>query len=215
MQRENISADLRSEIRSRIVFGELEAGCRLNEVHLARKFEVSRTPLREALFGLVNEGFVTEVPRRGFFVAGLRVEEIRELYRIRQILDPAALKMAGLPDAATLKRLRELNVRIGKAKSPRRIIELDDEWHLLLVSGCGNGILLDLIRQHMARTLRYELAYMSVAENVGVATDEHELIITALEERRLAAACRRLEQNMSSAEGPLIDWVRGLEKENE
>ena len=49
--------------------GKLEAKTRLNEVHLAQEFEVSRTPLREALFGLVNESFVTEVPRRGFFVA--------------------------------------------------------------------------------------------------------------------------------------------------
>ena len=206
--------DLRSEIRNRIVTGKLRPSTRLNEVHLAQEFEVSRTPLREALFGLVNESFVTEVPRRGFFVARLSVDEILELYRIRQILDPAALKMAGLPDEVRLERLWELNARIGEAKSPRRIIELDDEWHLLLVSGCGNQILLDLIQQFMARTRRYELAYMSEAKNVGVATDEHDKIIAALEERRLAAACKQLEQNMASAEGPLIKWVRGLEKGN-
>lgn len=72
-----------------------------------------------------------------------------------------------------------------------------------------------LIRRHMARTLRYELAYMNQAESVGVATGEHEQIIAALEAGRLATACKRLAKNMSSAESPLIAWVRGLETESE
>ena len=185
-------------------------GSRLNEVHLAAELDVSRTPLREALFGLVNEYLVVDVPRRGFFVAELSVDEIRELYVIRQVLDPAALKLAGIPNPTQIQHLRELNARIDKARSASRIVELDDEWHLLLVAGCNNQLLLELIQQHMIRTRRYELAYMSVAKNVTVATNEHEQIIQALEQRQMAQACKRLLQNMSSAEGPLIDWVRSL-----
>ncbi len=207
MAHSKISLDLRDTIRDRIIRGRLKPGVRLNEVHLARELEVSRTPLREALFGLVNEGFVEEIPRRGFFVAGLSVEEIRQLYCIRQILDPAALRMAGLPDERTIDRLKAVNAKIAAAKRPMQVIELDDEWHLLLIEGCGNQILLDMIRQHMARTRRYEFAYLSQASNVGVATDEHDAIIQALSERKLARACKLLQQNMSSAEGPLIDWV--------
>ncbi|MFK7736203.1 MAG: GntR family transcriptional regulator [Pirellulaceae bacterium] len=213
MQRLNLSSELRHLIRERVISGQLAAGTRLNEVHLAEEFKVSRTPLREALFGLVKDQLVVEIPRRGFFVAELSVAEIRELYVIRQILDPEALRYAGIPDQETLEKLRELNTRIANAKSATRIVELDDEWHLLLIEGCNNQILLDLVKQHMIRTRRYELAYMSVHKNVGVATDEHDLIVGALKKRKLALACKYLKQNMTSAESPLIEWVRGINQE--
>ena len=200
-------------LRDRIINGDIQPGTRLNEVHLSRELEVSRTPLREALFGLTSENLVVEIPRRGFFVAELGVDEIRELYVIRQLLDPAALKMAGIPDADCLRKLRQLNERIRKAKTPSRIVELDDQWHLMLIENCGNQILLGMIKQHMVRTRRYELAYMRESKNVGVATEEHDKILDALEQRRLAAACKLLQQNMTSAENPLIRWVRGLNSE--
>ncbi len=212
MSRTNISSDLRATLRDWIVAGQIEPGSRLNEVHLSKELDVSRTPLREALCGLVNEKFVLEVPRRGFFVAPLSVEEIEQLYVIRQILDPAALRKAGLPDEATLGQLKKLNTKIAGAKRAKRIIDLDDEWHLTLVAGCNNEVLLDLIRQHMIRTRRYELAYMSQAKNVSVVTDEHVQIIDALEQRKLSLACKHLEQNMSTAVGPLIDWVRSQQQ---
>ena len=210
MNRNNLSFEVRDEIRNRIVDGRFSPGERLNEVHLSKEFSISRTPLREALFGLANEGMLSDLPRRGFFVPPLSVEEIRELYAIRLILDPAAMRMGGFPDDATISKLRKLNQKIAAARKPRRIVELDDEWHLLLVAGCNNKILLNMIRDHMVRTRRYELAYMSHSKNVGVATDEHELILDALEDRKLGIACKRLEQNMNSAESPLIEWVASL-----
>lgn len=211
MNRENLSSDVRKTLCDRIVVGELKPGARLNEVHLARELEVSRTPLREALYGLVSAGLVDEVPRRGFFVSGFSVREIEQLYAVRQILDPAALKMAGIPDAATIEELKRLNKKIASAKKPLRIIDLDDQWHLLLIKGCENEILRQLIQQHMLRTRRYEYAYFSQVANVTVATDEHDKIIEALENNKLSMACKFLLQNMTSAESPLLDWVREQE----
>ena len=208
MKRENLSADVRKTLCDRIVIGELKPGARLNEVHLAAELDVSRTPLREALYGLVSAGLVEEFPRRGFFVTGFSVREIEQLYAVRQILDPAALKMAGIPDASTIEKLKSLNNKIASVRKPLRIIDLDDQWHLLLIKGCGNEILLELIQQHMLRTRRYEYAYFRQGANVSVATDEHEKIIEALENNKLSMACRYLIQNMTSAERPLLDWVR-------
>ena len=213
MGRDNLSAEIRDKVREDIVSGRMRPNQRINEVQLAKQLEVSRTPLRESLFGLVNEKLVTEIPRRGFFVAPFRVEEILELYAIRQILDPAALKLAGKPRDKTLEKLTVLNDKIAKAKRVKDIIELDDRWHLLLVEGCNNQILLNLIQEHMIRTRRYEFAYFSQSKNLTVATDEHTAILDALRAGKINMACKCLLQNMTSAEGPLIDWVRSKQDE--
>ncbi|MEL6547221.1 MAG: GntR family transcriptional regulator, partial [Myxococcota bacterium] len=205
--RPNLSTVVAEQIRERVVSGELPAGERVNEVRLAEGIGVSRTPLREALTRLVGEGFLLAAPRRGYFVPPLDPSEVQQLYVMRQFLDPAALRLGGSPPKSTLKRLRTMNREIERTRSPRKVIELDDEWHFLLLSSCDNQYLLNDIRRYMALTRRYEFAYFKHAQSVQVATEEHEVILLALEQGELDAACAGLKQNMSSAVDPLIEWL--------
>ncbi len=215
MSRKNLSAEVADTVRDRIIDGKLPPGVRLNEVHLAAELDVSRTPIREALSTLVSEGFIDAVPRRGFFVQNLADQEIDELYKIRAILDPAALEMAGLPSAEQLDRLEELNQQILATRGdPARTIEVDDEWHLVLVSRCPNRFLLELIQQFMRRTRPYEHAYMREMTNVDVVVREHRKIMARLADGDLAGACSGLHQNMQTAVGPLLEWRRAKRNEN-
>src|SRR5690349_21308913 len=106
LSRDNLSDQAAGLVRTMIVNGELPAGHRINEVHLALRLGVSRTPLREALAGLEREGALTSVPRIGWFVRPLTLDEFRQIYPIRGLLDPEALRLAGLPSPDLLKRLR-------------------------------------------------------------------------------------------------------------
>ncbi len=208
--RENLSDHIAAEIRDLIVEGRLQDGSRLNEVHLARQFQVSRSPLREALIRLGGMGFVVSLPRRGFFVRGLDRSEFEQLYSMRAILDPAALKLAGVPDANQLDRLVDINARLASIDGdPFRAIDVDDEWHRTLLAHCPNDILLEEIERFMQRTRRYEFAYLKESRNLSVAIDEHVRIIDALRANDLTAACAGLLQNMTSARQPLLDWLSG------
>lgn len=209
--RRNISEDVANTIRQMIVDGEIPAGSRINEVHLARDLGVSRTPLREAIARLIREETLVSVPRVGAFVKPLTVEEFDQIYAIRTLLDPEALRLAGIPTRAQLDRLERLNGRIAAATDPDKIIALDDEWHLLLVEHCANAVLLDLIRDFMRRTRRYELALMRERREVDVATDTHDAIIAALRRRDLDGAAAILERNMESGREPIRSWL--LERE--
>lgn len=208
-QRGNISAELRGALGERILSGALGAGLRLNEVHLARELGVSRTPLREALTQLVADGLLESVPRRGYFVPELSVDEVRALYPIRAFLDPEALRMSGLPDADELEALRRLNDQLAAVspRNPARRIDLDDRWHRRLIARCGNPVLLEMIEQLIRRTRRYEFAYLREQAHVEVATGEHEAILDALAAGDLERACVRLRQNMESAREPLLEWL--------
>jgi DNA-binding GntR family transcriptional regulator len=165
--RDNISDSVAVAVRNMIVDGRLPAGERINEVHLSAELGVSRTPLREALAKLAQEGALRSIPRIGYFVRELSLEEFEQIYDIRPLLDPEALRLSGLPSTARMARLNELNDKIERSRDANAVIDLDDEWHLELIADCPNKVLIDLIKQIIQRTRRYEIALMREQKNVA------------------------------------------------
>lgn len=214
LDRENISAGAANAVRAMIVDGRLAGGERVNEVRLAEQLGVSRTPLREALAGLVAEGALIAKPRLGYFVRALTLEEFEQIYAIRPLLDPEALRWAGLPSPKQLHRLERLNEKLAAAADPQAAIDLDDEWHRALIAGCPNKVLLGLIDNIILRTRRYEIALMRETANVLTATEDHARILAALRAGDLDAACAALKRNMQSGREPIVAWLkqRGAER---
>ena len=207
VERGNISEAAADAVRAMIVDGRLGAGDRLNEVHLAQQLGVSRTPLREALSGLVAEGALIARPRLGYFVRQLTLEEFEQIYDIRPLLDPEALRLAGIPSAKSIARLEKLNTDLTRAKG-LRAIEIDDAWHMELLAACPNKVLVEMIENIIVRTRRYELALMREQKNVGTATEDHERIIAALKAGDLPSACAALKRNMQSGREPIVTWLK-------
>jgi DNA-binding GntR family transcriptional regulator len=214
VDRANLSDGVQAAVRRMIVDGLLPEGGRINEVHLAHELGVSRTPLREALNRLAAEGAVTMSPRIGFFVRPLSLEEFQQIYAIRPLLDPEALRLAGVPAPKKLERLVRLNDKLRNSAGSEAAIALDDQWHLELVDDCPNRVLIELIENIILRTRRYELALMRESVNVARATDEHANILAALKANNLRAACAALKQNMQSGFAPIASWLqqRGQKK---
>ena len=203
----NISDQAAEAIREMIVDGTLGDGDRINEVHLAKALGVSRTPLREGLGRLVAQGIVTTEPRRGFFVAPLTLSEFEQVYDIRPILDPEALRLAGIPSSDSLARLEKLNRNLLATKTPSVAIDIDNAWHMELLAACPNNFLIALIEQVIDRTRRYEHALFRETKNRWVAGNEHDLIMAALKDNDLDRACAMLKQNMQSGKKPIVEWL--------
>jgi DNA-binding GntR family transcriptional regulator len=210
--RDNISDTVAIQLRNMIVDGRLPAGERINEVHLSQQLGVSRTPLREALARLAQEGALRHVARIGYFVRPLTLEEFEQIYAIRPLLDPEALRWAGLPSQDRLERLRGINDRIRSERDADRIIDLDDQWHLELIADCPNKVLMDLIRQFIQRTRRYEIALMRERKNVLVAIADHNAIMAALRREDLEAACTALRINLKTGRTPIVQWLTERER---
>src|SRR5579862_5669072 len=103
--RDNLGNALVATLRRMILDGRLPAGQRINEVRLASALGVSRTPLREALARLAQEGALSAMPNIGYSVRPLAADEVEQLYDIRPLLDPEALRLAGLPSPQRLEHL--------------------------------------------------------------------------------------------------------------
>jgi len=211
IDRPNLSDSLVVAVRDLIVTGQLAAGVRVNEVHLAAGLGVSRTPLREALGRLAAEGALTTVPRLGFFVRPLTLDEFQQVYTIRPLLDPEALRLAGIPSTDAIGRLETLNGQLRDANDANDVIALDDAWHLTLIAGCPNRVLVELIEQNMRRTRRYEIALMRECGHVRVSVAEHEQILAALRAGDLVVACDALRRNMQSGFEPVVEWLQARE----
>lgn len=207
LERGNISEAAAEAVRAMIVDGRLEAGERINEVRLSQQLGISRTPLREALSGLVAEGALIARPRLGYFVRSLSLEEFEQIYDIRPLLDPEALRLAGVPSAKRIARLEKLNTQLHAAQG-LRAIEIDDEWHMELIADCPNKVLIEFIQKLIMRTRRYELALMREQKNVATATGDHERIMSALKTGDLETACAALKRNMQSGREPIVTWLK-------
>jgi DNA-binding GntR family transcriptional regulator len=92
IERRPLRADIRAEIVGRLERGELAAGDRLNESHLAAELTVSRTPLREALLGLAAQGLLRAEPGRGFSVPPLTAEEVDAASTLLAALEPELIR---------------------------------------------------------------------------------------------------------------------------
>jgi len=210
-ERPNLSGEIAAELRERIMDGRLPAGERLNEVRLAESLGVSRTPLREALGRLESEGAVRSSPRIGFSAMPFTADEFRQIYPIRAILDPEALKLAGIPSPRRIAALQRMNEALARGGDAESVISRDDAWHLELLAGCPNRVLVGLIEQFMRRTRRYEIAYMRERRHVGAASGEHRRILAALRARDLPRACEALRRNMQSGVAPVLQWLEARE----
>ena len=214
LHRPNLSDDLAAVVRQMIFDGRLAAGERINEVRLAAQLGVSRTPLREALAGLVAEAAVYSVPRQGFFVCPLSLDEARNIYPIRAFLDPEALRLSGIPSRDRLAQLDALNRKLRTADDVGTAVRLDEDWYRTLWAECPNPVLVELIEQFMRRTRRYELASMGQPRVLRSTTQNRARVVKTLREGRLARACTLVRQSLLHGGKPVFEWLERRDRES-
>ncbi len=161
----NVAADeaVYGAIRRAMHLGRLAPGTKLQEPALARVLKVSRERVRKALHRLVHEGWLTSVPNRGTFVPSLTVEEMREIYDVRSMLEAAIVRR--LSEDHTAPAAKRLKAHIAEEKAALKIEDrgrafaLSGEFHILLAELCGNDELTKLLRGLLTRsTMHFSLA---------------------------------------------------------
>jgi DNA-binding GntR family transcriptional regulator len=205
--RPNLSDEVADRLRDMIFDGDLGGDERINEVHVARTLGASRTCVREALSALLAEEAVYAVPRRGCFVRPLTRNEFEDLYPIRAILDPEALRLAGVPEAERLGRLRRMDESMQTASSFPARLRLDEAWHRELIGHCPNEILTSLSARFTRRFHRYALAFGRDASIAATSASEHAKILDSLEDGNVPVACDWLRRNLSSDKEPIVRWL--------
>jgi DNA-binding GntR family transcriptional regulator len=188
-----------------ILAQKLSPGERLGEQELADLFGVSRTLVREALMQLQARGFVEVRPRRGWYVVEPTVEDARDAFSARRIIESGILADEGRPLQSITPRLRahiaEEQRAIEGADAATRAFLLAD-FHVCLAEAMGHRSLSDILRDLTARTTLAASLYQSRHE-AGQSCAEHEAIVEALEAGDTALARERLLAHIGHVEAAL------------
>ncbi|MBR2518471.1 MAG: GntR family transcriptional regulator [Selenomonadaceae bacterium] len=206
--RETVCEALRAAIRN----GILEPGERLMEVQLAEELGISRTPVREAIRKLEQEGYVIMMPRRGTYVSSVSVNDIKEIFEIRSALESLSTGLAAMriePDE--LEKLRALLTEIEghiKRRDIDKIVETDIEFHGLLYQVSRNERLVTIISNLKEQLARFRTLSMSYPGRLQETLEEHRAMVEAIAAGNVDAARDAAERHMEQAEETLLKAMR-------
>ena len=193
----SMGIDLLHELRQRIVSSEFSPGDTLNEKQLAEEYDVSRTPIRDALIRLEGESLVGKTPGRGFFVKTVTVKEFREILEIRlHLCELVGRLVAERITPAELDAFRTLHVEILVGEGLKALLYHDSQFHRLVDGATHNEALIRQQTQLVNQFARVRLSLVAVDEALHFRPlrDDVEKFIAAAE-RRDAAACTQVLQD--------------------
>lgn len=202
------------ELKGAVLANRLRPGDALSVPALAAQMGISRSPVREAVQRLIHDGLATHVAHRGAVVATVDIEDVRQLYVVREVMEGLAARLATERlDAARVAGLRELLERheavVASGIDERTHTEMDMAYHRLIREAAGNGHLtaaLDTI-QGKAHLALHSL--WRSPEGPRLAVEEHRRIFEAMTsgdpdaaERAAREHIRRLRIRLSQAVAP-------------
>jgi DNA-binding GntR family transcriptional regulator len=188
-----VRAQVYSRLRQAIGDGLLAPGSPLASTDLSERLGVSRTPVREAIARLVQDGLALEVENGQVIVRPVMREEIAAFFELRAALESlAARRLAERDDRAALAELEEreatLERRLGEGAPTDEQRRLNDDFHLALYDGSGNPLLRSVVGNLQALTTRNLVERLYERADADMTVRDHRAIISALRARDAEAA---------------------------
>jgi DNA-binding GntR family transcriptional regulator len=197
---------IHQRILGAIVEHRLPPGTKLGEERLAGVFGVSRTLIRQVIERLAHDRIVTVVPNRGAFVSSPTVEEAREVFAARRVIEPELIRQA--LRAATPADIKRLRAHVAKesaareAHDKRAIIRLSGDFHALVAEIAGNRYLAKTLRE--LETLTCLVIILYDAPNVPACPyHEHADLVDLIEARDERRAAEQMVEHLRHVEASL------------
>jgi DNA-binding GntR family transcriptional regulator len=201
---------LYQQLLEEVLEGDLRPGEVLVETTLGKRFGVSRTPIREALRMLEQDGVLERV-NRGMRVRQTSSEEVLEIYGVRQILEAAAARDAASRrtdyDLATLDRIFAA-MAAAMSATPQEMAAVNRSFHRAIWQASGNRTLTDLLERLAVHLRRYPATTYLRAGRWEDALEEHRQLLEAIREKNQDTAADVAERHMRAARDVRIDMIR-------
>ncbi|RPH46836.1 MAG: GntR family transcriptional regulator [Burkholderiales bacterium] len=180
-------------IRARILDNDWQPGHQALEQELALALGMSRTPVREALIRLQNEGLIEVVPRHGMRVLPLSPTDMRDIYDVLTSLEATAAELAAArrPGPAELEPLEQASRDMSAALRIDDLhawAEADERFHRLLLELSGNRLLVSLVENVWDRAHRARMFTLKLRKKPVQSTREHAAVVQAIRKGDAAAA---------------------------
>ncbi|MEX0707342.1 MAG: GntR family transcriptional regulator [Woeseia sp.] len=211
IDRKPLHSEVAERLRSLIVQGELAPGDRLNERVLAERFNISRTPLREAIKILALEGLVRLLPNRGAEVTQLTRSNVEDMFQVVGALEALAGELAcqraSDDDIAEIRRLHNEMWARFEAGDRAEYFTLNQRIHAKIVDCAGNAELSAIYRNLAQRLHRARYMANFSKDRWSHAMQEHEEILDAIASRDSARLNSILKSHLQNKFDAIKNWL--------
>lgn len=185
---------VREHLLAEMKQGNLQEGQTINLAALARKLDVSVTPIREALTQLQQSRIITAIPNRGFIISELSLKEAKDLYDLVAELEVMAIENSTFDENAIIS-LKEQQVVFKNSEDTIARINAKLEFHRLLTQNYENALAQQIIEDLKIRIFFYEREFMSDDLLYSKSDNQHDAIISAIEDDNVPTASLVLKMN--------------------
>src|SRR5579863_786015 len=196
-------------IREAIIIGALPGGMRLSELQVARRLDVSRTPVRRALNQLAHEGLVVIAPHVGASVRAIRPEDVEEIYEVRIALEVLAVKLliARLNPVGRAELMEAMESLRGAATDADAYAEALDAFHLLIMRLARNRTLVQMYQNLVGPIRRFRRINLGASDRVQRSLRANLRVARAMLASDSAAATL-MEEHLKQAAADVIALLR-------
>lgn len=200
------------ELKQRILTGEISAHTRLMEIDLAEKMNVSRTPIREAIRKLADEGLVIIEPRHGAYVSEISIKELEDVFEVRENLGGLSAELAAVrateDDKNELTKLLRLSEIAMESNDKNALVEYDEKLHNYIVKCSGNKTLVQMVNYVQELSMRFRYIYFDDYTKFESQRNEHREIVKAI----IAGDAKRAKEATSAHIASLKQFIFELGK---
>jgi DNA-binding GntR family transcriptional regulator len=199
-QTESVNAQVLDALRAAVITGELQPGTLHSVQTLATQLGVSRTPVREALIKLSQQGMVRFERNRGVRVLQTSLHDLEEVFALRLLLEVPATRLAcrQIDEAGRreLRRLHQAMERVARAGNEYRLWEHDRRFHLVLLQASGNLRLAAYVDGLRDMVLRSGVSTVSRSRSLDDIVAEHREVLDHVESRDAAGAAEAMRAHI-------------------
>lgn len=198
-------------LRSRIIHCVYEPGSMIYEQLLTQELEVSRTPVREALNKIEQEGFIRIMPKKGVIVKDISVADVGEIFQVREELEPIIVRLAG-PHLSREKLLEFQKAFESQAEQPVESLgedelPLETQFHLYIIDNCQNSFLTEFLRKIFDRNTQLVIYSKHHKLNNYNARPEHLKIIELLLDGKYEEAGQVMREHVVKNRNELVEHL--------
>lgn len=200
-------------LRQAIIMGEMEDGAPLRQEEIAKAFNTSRIPVREAIVRLEQLGLIENRRYKGAVVAAISIEEFDEILDLRSIVECDAIRRAvPLMTPEILAQARNHLESFSVAVGPAERIDFNRKFHCCLYEAGQSPNYLKVINSLLDRMDRYLRAQLSLTEGMERATREHEAILKACEDADPDTAAALTYGHVQGVKASLLNYLKSKRK---
>lgn len=204
-EKKSLKEIIYADLKDKIIYCELLPGAPVSEDEIGKQYNVSRTPVREAILQLARENYITIEARKSTKVSKISFKEMNEIIESRLLIEPYIIRSQNeMLSDGVVRKLGEFlqrfdDVSLSDETSLREFLNIDYEFHCLLVSLSNNQLLINFCKDILQRSIRqWYLMYMRMEGRLSTAKDEHKEIISLLSKGDYTNAAKNLEQHIKA-----------------